>query len=252
MKSGLRVRRRYGRKRNQKKNKPIVSKSIKKYVSRQLHKNIESKQTNLQEDGVAIPIAEGVGFNQVGYNLLDKLRGASTQGVSQNLVIGDGTVNQEIQGLQFRAQYLEITGTILNNGGSSMVRLFVIQDNQASNATGTLQLYNNTVAFDNLILQTDQFTSPINTFRRFKVLYDRKLMVSDQVNNWKTFKIRINLKNELFKYYPTQLAIPPYTKSIYELNKSLRFYFTSLNQPDGGDPVQPSIQYFSKVVFEDA
>jgi len=216
-----------------------VSKSVKRYVNKQIHKNIENKQSDYQVDSVTL----GSDLSIAGYDLLDNI----TQGSSQNLVTGDGEVNQQMAGLQIRCQYLEITATLLNHiaNGSSIVRLMVVLDKQASNNTN-LGLYSNATAFDNLILQTDQIASPVNGVgkKRFKILYDKFHYVSNPNKEWKRVKIKIPLDNMLIQYYPT-------TTSFFALNKKIRFYAVATN---GGldDSTNPSLQFFSRIVYEDA
>jgi len=220
------------------------SKAIKNYVKKVIHKNIENKQTTVQIDGVLITDD----FTGTGQDLMP----AMFRGADESLVSGNGQVNQDMLGLQVRLQYLDMRYSIFGQPQDGTApypcttysRLIVVMDKQASNGTN-LQLYNNLSAFDNLILQTNHIQAPLQIgVKRYQVLYDKIIKTNSTSDNIKTGKIRINLKNTLLQYFPT-------TTNFFELNKRLRFYFVSTND-QGNLSRAPTIQYFSRVVFEDA
>lgn len=230
----------YRKKRIHRKKKGLA-RMVRKIASKVVHQNIENKVTCTQVDSQVVDYADGTGFAVNGNDLLANIY----QSAGQTLGVGDGEINQGVTGLQFRARYLEIKGNLLGYGDNhNLVRMLVVEDKQASNNT-QLQLYNNGIAFDNLILQTDQLMSPINKFKRFKVLYDKMHNFGTSTTLWNTFNIRINMKNALFKYYPTT------TTGIYELNKRLRIYFIGLNTSFTSTQ-NPTVQYMSRLTFEDA
>lgn len=234
-------RKRIYRKKRLYRKKKGLARMVRKIASKVVHRNIENKMTCTQVDSQLVDYAEGTGFAITGNDLLEHIY----QGASQSLVVGDGEVNQGVVGLQFHARFLEIKGNLLGSPSNhNLVRILVVEDKQASNGQ-QLQLYNNTLAFDNLIFQTDQLLSPINKFKRFKVLHDKVHNFSTSTSVWSPFTIRLNMKNELFKYYPTN------TSGIYELNKRLRIYFIGINNSFEATS-NPTVQYMSRLTFEDA
>lgn len=228
----------YRKKRIYRKKKGLA-KFVRKVAKREIHRNIENKQVCTQNDSLTLSSS----LNQQGIDLLANM----AQGASQSVNTTDGQVNQHMVGLQVRLKYLEITGTFLNHitNGGSIIRLLIAFDKQASNNT-PLVLYTGSTNFDNLVLQTDQIASPHNGVgaKRYKVLYDRFHYISSPDTEWKRIRIRIPLKNTLIQYYPT-------LSSFYELNKRLQMWCIATN---GGlsDETNPTFQYFTRVVYEDA
>jgi len=232
--------RRYRRKPNRKA-KP--SKAIKSYVKRQIHKNIENKSVCLQVN--ADPVDDD--YTSVGYDLLANM----ARGTSETVSTTNGVVNQGMLGLQVRLQKLVITYSIMGyNMGlampysvSAITRLIVLFDKQASNNT-SLELFNTASNFDNLVLQTNHITAPFQQgVKRYKILYNKIVKQTNAGQNIVTGKISINLKNTLLQYFPT-------ISSFYELNKRLRFFVVGTN--DQASTFAPTIQFFSRVTFEDA
>jgi len=229
--------------RKRKINRAKPSKAVKRYVKRQIHKNIENKATTVQIDSQTI----SDDFTTNGYDLLANMY----RGTTEQFVSGNGQVNQGMLGLQVRLRSLDIRYSILGqpqNGDfiyptTSYTRMMVVMDCQASNNT-QLQMYNNATAFDNLILQTNHIQAPLQlNKKRYKVLYDKIIKINSTFNNVHTGKIRLNLKNTLLQYFPT-------TATFYELNKRLQFYLVSTNDQDLSRA--PTLQFFSRVQFEDA
>jgi hypothetical protein len=236
---------RYARKRRSPKKVKTVPKSVKKYVNKQIHKNIENKGTTVQVDYDVV----NTSFSTTGYDLLANMY----RDVDETLVTGNGQVNQGMLGLQCRLRSLNIDYSIFGAGLTGQQpyatcnwgRILVVMDNQASNNTA-LQLYNNASAFDNLILQTNLIHSPFQmNKKRYKVLADRHFMISQATNNHTTGKIRINLKNTLLQYFPT-------TASFFELNKKIKLYIVGYNDQGGAAGTLPIFQFFSRLQFQDA
>jgi len=229
--------------------KSNVPKNVKKYVKKVVRNNPEVKVHQTQQTLLAVG-------NSLAITGQDLLAGLS-RGVDESFPLsGAGVVQQEMLGLQFRAKYLTICGHINGNTGTTytsapqttVYRLMVVMDNQASNNT-QMELYNNTVAYDNLILQTNLLCSPIympktKQPRRCKVLYDRYFYTNPSSNNTRMFKININLKDLKMQFFPT-------TTSFYELNKRLRFYFVQNTDQSQGS-VAPWISYISSLSYTDA
>jgi len=236
----IRARKSY-KKRARRQAKP--SKAVKRYVAKQIHKNIENKQTTVQIDSQVITDD----FTTNGYDLLANM----FRGVAENLVSGNGQINQGMLGLQVRLRSLDIRYSILGqpqDGNflyptTAYTRIMVVMDKQASNNT-QLRMYDNSTAFDNLILQTNHIQAPLQlNKKRYQVLYDKIVKINSTTNNVFTGKIRLNLKNTLLQYFPT-------TATFYELNKRLAFFQVSTN--DQSLSRAPTLQFFSRVVFEDA
>lgn len=218
-----------------------LARMVRKIASSVVHRNIENKITCTQKDSELVPYSEGTGFATTGFDLLANLY----QGTGQGMVAGDGEVNQGLVGLQFRARYLEIKGNILGYyDNDNLVRILVVEDKQATN-NSKLQLFNNSIAFDNLIFQTDQLLSPINKYKRFKVLYDKVHNFGASTSRWSPFTIKMNMKNSLYKFFPTT------AQGIFELNKRLSIYFIGMNT-SFYDTQNPTVQYMSRLTFEDA
>ena len=216
-----------------------MAKMIKKVAQRVFNKNVEDKQANYQEDGVQV----GQTTSITGVDLLSNLY----QGTGQITNLTDGQITQGFSGLQFRGKSLHLSVSLLGqlNSGTSSTRLCVVLDKQATNPTA-LSLYNPTNTFDDNVLQTDQFYSPYTAIgtRRFKVLYDKVVIMSGNNVNARRLNIRIPLKNTLFQYLPNG-------SSFSALNKVLRFYWCGFNE-SGQTAQQPSIQFFSRMIYQDA
>jgi len=216
---------------------------VKRYVNKQIHKNIEDKGTTVQIDNQLI----SDDFTTNGYDLLANMY----RGTTEQLVSGNGQVNQGMLGLQVRLRYLDIRFSIFGqpqDAGflyptTTYSRVMIVMDNQATNNT-MLRLYDNTTNFDNLILQTNHIQSPLQLNRkRYKVLYDKIVKTNSTTNNIHVGKIRVNLKNTLLQYFPT-------TTAFYELNKRLGFFLVATNDQEFSR--NPTLQFYSRVVFEDA
>jgi len=242
MKRNYQGRRKLYRKRKQGKSKSKPSKAVRSYVKKQIHKNIENKGSTVQVNADAIPTV----FTAPPYDLLANMYRSTSETV--NTV--NGQINQGMLGLQCRLRYLTINwslmGQPLNNtnpSNTSMTRLIIVFDKQATNNT-QLSLWGAS-NFDNLILQTNHITSPLQLgVKRYKVLYDKMIKITSAGTNIATGKIRINLKNTLLQYFPT-------TASFFELNKRLQLFVVGTND-QFSIPLQPTLQFFSRVVFEDA
>jgi len=218
-----------------------LAKMVRNIAKQVVHRNIENKQVCTQTDTLTLSSS----LNTTGYDMLANI----AQGAGQAVNTTDGQVQQRIVGLQFRAKYLEFTCTFLNHitNGSSIIRLMFVIDKQATNDDNLL-LYSGSSDFGDLILQTDQIGSPLNGVgaKRYKVLYDKFHYLSNPMKEWKRVHLRIPLKNQVFQYYPTAVS-----STLYELTKRLKMFCVATN---GGldDDTNPTIQYFSRVVYEDA
>lgn len=243
MKRNYQRRRKAYRKRSAPKSKP--SKAIKSYVKRQIHKNIENKGTTVQVDYDTM----NTSFSTTGYDLLANM----SRNTNETLVSGNGQVNQGMLGLQVRLRSLVIDWAVFGNALTGQYpystcnwgRILVVMDNQASNNT-PLELYNNSLAFDNLILQTNHIQSPLQMGKkRYKVLADKHYVISQATHNHIRGKIRVNLKNSLLQYFPT-------SSSFYELNKKIKLYVVGYNDAGGATQTLPIFQFYSRIQFEDA
>jgi hypothetical protein len=229
-----------------------VNDTIKRYVKRAIHSNIEDKQSIVFANSDSISSSYSAGLS---YDLLANMgRSVSESIVSTGGLLPTG-VNQGMLGLNVRARYLHIRGTILGPSPgiagpfvpvTSFGRILVVLDEQATNGT-PLVLYNG-VSFGNQnILEYPQIYSKLMLTggkRRFRVLLDKKYMVNTYKSNCQVFDYKINLNNMKIDYYPT-------TSSYYELTKRIKLFIIGTN--DNTAFVGPAtLQFQSTFVFEDA
>lgn len=223
-------------KRSRPSRRPKVSKQLKTYVKKALVRGEEKKITVVQQDAVSIP--SGV-FSTTGIDLLQHMQRGTSESVTGN------TYTQDMLGLQVRLKNLVISGNIMTSNssiGSSMIRLLLVQDNQASNNTA-LQLFSSTTGYDNLIFQVPHVTSPINKFKRFSVLSQKTIYLDPDIQAYKRFSMIVNLKDMLLKYYPT-------TTTFYELNKKLYLFYIAYDNNGGLN--HTTLQFVSNITFVDA
>lgn len=225
--------------RGRKLGKSKVSSTVKKYVNKQIHKNIENKIWQLEQDSLLIPYTAG-GFATTGYDMLAGL----SRGTTESVGLTTGSVRQDMLALQIRARSFRIKGNFYAEAQNNIVRMLIVLDNQASNNTN-LSLYSSSLPFDNLILQTEQICSPLNQYKRFKVLKDKIYRISQNATGaWIPFSHSVNLKNMVFKFFPTNA-------SFFELNKRIRVYFIGIND-SWTSASNPTVQYTSTFTYEDA
>lgn len=218
-------------------------KSIKKIVKSVIHQQTEDKHV----DTITMSQVMEYNFASNGINLLQGIERGTDESIFAN-----GSMNQKMLGLRIRLRRCVITGSILganDNTHTNIYRLIVCYDLKPQETP--LMLFGDPTAvlgtnsYNSNLLQVEQITSPMNFIRsRYKVLYDSKVKAfSSSAVNYHTFRISIPMKDQVIQYFPTEA-------SFYEGNKKLLFFWLALNEV--GTDHNPTIQYYSRVTYEDA
>lgn len=222
MKTGLRTRRRYGRRyRKGTRGKKVTKKSVYKIVKSQLqhrgllHPEIKHKWIYLNGDAITNDL---------------------TAGPTQILgPVANGTGPSTIIGSKYSAKYLHLKGNLFNSGTEThMVRLLIIRDDQPTGSDSTLTdpalvLYSGTANWNTTILMSDNMIAPIQPYkpRRFKVLFDKIY------NMFNAGSGVIKPVNKYIPLYDTAVSVTPnQTSGVYNQNHAYYFYAITDAQQD--------------------